>query len=150
MLERRIELLEQRWRQVIQRAIVIAGDPETVGPYTVAIQDSYNGSTIYITDVLYRPFLTSVIFSVTLPNDASVEAVETDGEFTINVPVHPEIDNIASSIADGHRHNTDVPERTHMPVKVEAILPNPEVDDRVLIWSPTGEPAVVSFIIGKY
>ena len=61
MLEQRIIELEQRLQRVIMRGIV--AQINSNGSYTVIVQTDYD-DTMYITQVLYMPFVTEIIFQI--------------------------------------------------------------------------------------
>ena len=126
MMEQRIIDIERRFRQFILRGIVVRG--QDGGPYTVSIQTEY-AQTMYIANVLYLPFVTDII---------------------LQVPPHEQMDDLPSSASssDNHIHNTDIPEHSHNEITVR--LPSPKVDDRVLLWSPVGQPEELAMIIGKW
>lgn len=142
-LENRVTALEKRWRETLQRGIVAKGDQDTKGPYVVAIQDDY-GHTFYITDVLWRPFTTELEYTVSIPGH---EDVISFAHFIIHVPEHP---NFSSGPGGNPSHSHNIPVHEHEPVTVTIVFPPPKIDDRVVVWAPTGQPSQLALIVGRY
>lgn len=71
-LEARVADLEKRLTRMVQRAVVVKGPVEEPGPYVVSINDMY-GNTTYVPEVIFRPFVNELEFTVTIPDhDISV------------------------------------------------------------------------------
>ena len=197
MLEQRIIELEQRLQRVIMRGIVARINSN--GSYTVAVQTDYD-DTMYITQVLYMPFVTEVIFQIPkhfpedIPADAALAGplaanVKLPANHSPNKPdTYPDTyatrvtaqypNNLQADAATPgthshsvppsptsitHTHEVPIPEtiRQHyhnvpMPntilehAEVTVVLPIPQVDDRVWVWSPSGNPQDLAIIVGRF
>ena len=80
-------------------------------------------------------------------------AQENAGWVQLDVPqgAHPGF--IATSSREGtplHSHDFATENFPHDDIVLYASLPVPQVDDSILLWSPTGNPMESAFIVGRF
>ena len=156
MLEKRIEQLEAKleryMRSALLRGVIVRGDPDAFGPYTVRLIDVYGHDT-YINGVLYQPFGDGKVVvtrqDLSIPNS---EPVEIEGqEFDVSIDEHTGA-RTNTGFSDGHSHSVSVPRLRHTPrfrIKINPV--RPKVGDNVLVFSPFGGNASApSMIIGSW
>ena len=156
MLERRVERLEAQleryMRSVLLRGVIVRGDPDTFGPYTVRLIDVYGHDT-YINGVLYQPFgggkVVVTMQNLDIPNSEPVE-IETN-EFDVSIDEHGGA-RTNTGFSSGHSHSVSAPRLRHSPnfrIKINPV--RPKAGDKVLVFSPFGGNASApSMIIGSW
>ena len=150
-MEQRIIDLEHRFRQFIMRGVVVKGLDG--GPYTVSVRNDY-GQPYYIPNVLYMPFVTEIIFEIPSHDNILLEETMLDYQYRLESEDnaqnhnHPGNPNSIGQNNNNHTHITEIPIQEHDIVTIK--LPVPKIDDRVIIWSPSGNHEEMSLIIGKW
>ena len=131
MLEQRIIDLEQRLQRVIMRGIVAHINDN--GSYTVGVQTDYN-DTLYLTQVLYMPFVTDIIFQIPkhfpedIPADSALAGPLPPADYlpAYHDPNEPETYPDTYATRDTEEYPLSIPTSSSAPGPHTHVVPIPE------------------------